>query len=70
MKYFKSFDAEEIFAYVAAGKTLTWICKDVCIAPSTVYRWAVTNDEFEREFAHTRYFGDQLLEDETIDIAN
>lgn len=62
--------AEKILARLAAGETLTSICKKVGIAPATVYRWTVANDEFAREFARARDFGDQVLEDEAIDIAD
>lgn len=69
MKNFKSFEAEKILACLAAGETLTWICKEEGCARSTAYRWTEANDEFAREFAPAGDFGDQVLEGEAIDIA-
>lgn len=62
--------AKEILQRLACGHTLTSICRDMGISPASVYRWTVANEDFARDFARARDFGDQALEDEAIDISD
>mgnify|MGYP000462425119 CR=1 FL=1 len=56
--------AKEILQRLACGHTLTSICRDMGISPASVYRWTVANEDFARDF------GDQVLEDEAVDISD
>lgn len=62
--------AKEILQRLACGHTLTSICRDMGISPASVYRWTVANEDFARDFARARDFGDQALEDEAVDISD
>lgn len=62
--------AKEILQRLACGHTLTSICRDMEISPASVYRWTVANEDFARDFARARDFGDQVLEDEAVDISD
>ena len=62
--------AKEILQRLACGHTLTSICRDMGISPAAVYRWTVANEDFARDFARARDFGDQVLEDEAVDISD
>lgn len=62
--------ANEIILRLANGETLTKICKDLGIPPSTVYFWTKEHEEFSGDFARARDFGDCVLEDEAIDISD
>ena len=62
--------AKEILQRLACGHTLTSICRDTGISPASVYRWTVANEDFARDFARARDFGDQVLEDEAVDISD
>ena len=62
--------AKEILQRLACGHTLTSICRDMGISPASVYRWTVANEDFARAFARARDFGDQVLEDEAVDISD
>lgn len=62
--------AKEILQRLACGHTLTSICRDMRISPASVYRWTVANEDFARDFARARDFGDQVLEDEAVDISD
>ena len=62
--------AKEILQRLACGRTLTSICRDMGISPASVYRWTVANEDFARDFARARDFGDQVLEDEAVDISD
>ena len=62
--------AKEILQRQACGHTLTSICRDMGISPASVYRWTVANEDFARDFARARDFGDQVLEDEAVDISD
>lgn len=62
--------AKEILQRLACGYTLTSICRDMGISPASVYRWTVANEDFARDFARARDFGDQVLEDEAVDISD
>lgn len=62
--------AKEILQCLACGHTLTSICRDMGISPASVYRWTVANEDFARDFARARDFGDQVLEDEAVDISD
>lgn len=62
--------AREILQRLACGHTLTSICRDMGISPASVYRWTVANEDFARDFARARDFGDQVLEDEAVDISD
>nr|DAP56728.1 MAG TPA: helix-turn-helix domain protein [Caudoviricetes sp.] len=62
--------AKEILRRLASGETLTSICRDMQIPPSTVYQWTVDRNDFAVDFAHARDFGDQVLEDEAVDISD
>lgn len=62
--------AKEILRRLASGETLTSICRDMQIPPSTVYQWTVDRNDFAVDFARARDFGDQVLEDEAVDISD
>lgn len=62
--------AKVILQRLACGHTLTSICRDMGISPASVYRWTVANEDFARDFARARDFGDQVLEDEAVDISD
>lgn len=62
--------AKEILQRLACGHTLTSICRDMGISPASVYRWTVANEDFARDFVRARDFGDQVLEDEAVDISD
>ena len=62
--------AKEILQRLACGHTLTSICRDMGISPASVYRWTVANEDFARDFARARDFGDQVLDDEAVDISD
>lgn len=62
--------AKEILQRLACGHTLTSICRDMGISTASVYRWTVANEDFARDFARARDFGDQVLEDEAVDISD
>lgn len=62
--------AKEVLQRLACGHTLTSICRDMGISPASVYRWTVANEDFARDFARARDFGDQVLEDEAVDISD
>lgn len=62
--------AKEILQRLACGHTLTSICRDMGVSPASVYRWTVANEDFARDFARARDFGDQVLEDEAVDISD
>lgn len=63
--------AKKILSRLASGETLTSICKSMNIPPSTVYQWTVDNrNGFAVDFARARDFGDQVLEDEAVDISD
>nr|DAE71165.1 MAG TPA: hypothetical protein [Caudoviricetes sp.] len=62
--------ATEILQRLACGHTLTSICRDMGISPASVYRWTIANEDFARDFARARDFGDQVLEDEAVDISD
>lgn len=62
--------AKEILQRLACAHTLTSICRDMGISPASVYRWTVANEDFARDFARARDFGDQVLEDEAVDISD
>lgn len=61
---------ETICSRVADGETLTSVCRDIGIVPSTVYRWCVNDEDFSQRFARARDFGSEVLEDEAVDIAD
>ena len=62
--------AKEILRRLAGGETLTSICRDMQIPPSTVYQWTVDRNDCAVDFARERDFGDQVLEDEAVDISD
>ena len=62
--------AKAILQRLASGHTLTSICRDIGISPASVYRWTAANEDFARDFARARDFGDQVLEDEAVDISD
>lgn len=43
--------AKEILRRLASGETLTSICRDMQIPPSTVYQWTVDRNDFAVDFA-------------------
>lgn len=49
--------AKEILRRLASGETLTSICRDMQIPPSTVYQWTVDRNDFAVDFARARDFG-------------
>lgn len=62
--------ADEIIDRLLDGRTLTSICKELSLKPSTVYKWTRVNTEFGERFTHARDFGDLILEDQAIDYAD
>lgn len=47
--------AKEILRRLASGETLTSICRDMQIPPSTVYQWTVDRNDFAVDFARARF---------------
>ena len=62
--------ADVICARLCDGETLTSICRDLGLRPSTVYYWTQRNSEFYERFARARDFGDIVLEDSAIDLSD
>lgn len=62
--------AKIICARLCDGETLTSICRDLGMRPSTVYAWTRSHPEFAERFARARDFGDAVLEDAAIDYAD
>ena len=62
--------ADIICARLCDGDTLTNICRELGMRPSTVYAWTQSHPEFAERFARARDFGDAVLEDAAIDYAD
>lgn len=62
--------SSQICEQLANGKTLTAICRQKGITPAQVYQWTHLNAEFAEAFYKARDFGDQILEDEAIDLSD
>lgn len=59
--------ADTICLRIAAGETLTEICKDLNVSRVTVYRWTRAHEEFRNAYAQAREdqmhsFADKILE--------
>lgn len=67
---FDEVQAEDILYRLANGDSLTSICADFGMKPATVYMWTRSNKEFARRFEDARNFGDAVLEDTALDIAD
>ena len=59
--------AKEILRRLAGGETLTSICRDMQIPPSTVYQWTVDRNDFAVDFACARDLFQLLLKGCTIE---
>ena len=59
--------AKEILRRLASGETLTSICRDMQIPPSTVYQWTVDRNDFAVDFACARDLFQLLLKGCTIE---
>ena len=59
--------AKEILRRLASGETLTSICRDMQIPPSTVYQWTVDRNDFAVDFARARDLFQLLLKGCTIE---
>ena len=59
--------AIEILRRLASGETLTSICRDMQIPPSTVYQWTVDRNDFAVDFARARDLFQLLLKGCTIE---
>lgn len=59
--------AKEILRRLAGGETLTSICRDMQIPPSTVYQWTVDRNDFAVDFARARDLFQLLLKGCTIE---
>ena len=61
--------AKEILRRLAGGETLTSICRDMQIPPSTVYQWTVDRNDFAVDFACARDLFQLLLKGCTIEAS-
>lgn len=62
--------AEELLMRLAEGETLTAICRSMGMRPRTVYSWTESHPDFAERFKAAREFGDCVIEDEAIDLAD
>ena len=62
--------AEELLMRLAEGETLTSICRSMGMRPRTVYSWTESHPNFAERFRAAREFGDFIIEDEAIDLAD
>lgn len=62
--------ADVICARLCDGETLTSICRDLGLRPSTVYKWTQSQSDFAERFVRARDFGDIVLEDSAIDLSD
>lgn len=62
--------AERLLNALACGRTLVSVCEDLGISPDTVYSWTSRYPDFRKDFARARDFGDEVLEDSVLEIAD
>jgi hypothetical protein len=63
--------ADEICAWIAAGKTLRDYCRqDGKPSWDTVYVWAKADEQFAQRFARAREDGQDVLSEECMEIAD
>lgn len=61
---------EQVLERIANGETLVAICKSLGFTPCAIYRATMRDEEFSKRFARAREFGNEVLEDEAIAIAD
>lgn len=61
---------ERLLNALACGRTLVSICEELGISPDTVYSWTTRYPDFRKDFARARDFGDEVLEDSVLEIAD
>lgn len=62
--------ANRLLDALACGRTLVSICKELDISPDTVYSWTRRYPDFCTDFARARSFGDDILEEEVLEIVD
>ena len=55
---------------LACGRTLVSVCEELDLSPDTVYWWCHKHKDFAKDFARARDFGDEVLEDSVLEIAD
>lgn len=61
---------ERLLNALACGRTLVSVCEELGISPDTVYSWTTRYPDFRKDFARARDFGDEVLEDSVLEIAD
>lgn len=61
---------ERLLNALACGRTLVSVCEELGISPDTVYSWTTRHPDFRKDFARARDFGDEVLEDSVLEIAD
>lgn len=61
---------ERLLNALACGRTLVSVCEELGISPDTVYSWTNRYPDFRKDFARARDFGDEILEDSVLEIAD
>lgn len=61
---------ERLLNALACGRTLVSVCEELGISPDTVYSWTNRYPDFRKDFARARDFGDEVLEDSVLEIAD
>ena len=61
---------ERLLNALACGRTLVSVCEELDLSPDTVYGWCHKHKDFAKDFARARDFGDEVLEDSVLEIAD
>lgn len=61
---------ERLLSALACGRTLVSVCEELDLSPDTVYWWCHKHKDFAKDFARARDFGDEVLEDSVLEIAD
>ena len=61
---------ERLLNALACGRTLVSVCEELDLSPDTVYWWCHKHKDFAKDFARARDFGDEVLEDSVLEIAD
>lgn len=59
-----------LLSALASGRTLVSICEELDVSPDTVYWWCSEHPDFAKDFARARDFGDDILEEEVLEIVD
>lgn len=62
--------ADEIIAWISAGKTLREWCRDNEIHYSTVYLWLEKDEDFAQRFGRAREVGQEVIAEEALAITD